>query len=1115
MNAKQRAAVSIAACVGLTWFVQPASSADVTINFDDLPANTVLSNQYSSKGVTFGSYPPNASAGAPWTIESANYAHSGSQFAAMGAGSQSWIAFPGSVDHVSVYVSIYSPTYAGAQSVGLIALDPNGAVVGNVSAQADPDAFGGTPLSLSPTGGAKIAYVRVVTPDIPDCCYVAAAIDDLTFGPVNSTTGPDFAIIPQESSIALPLNAQTNLPITLDRYGGSTGIIHFSYTAPSGLSVSFNPQDPTGGGPVFATFTSATPLAAGASGTVTITASPVPSAGSTPHSVTISYAIQAMVNLVVQGIDVTQGAMNTGALQPTLTGGDYPGMQLIPQSQTPDQVSFNGTPVTNPLGAHNRTVALVYVDAQGAPSSGINGVNVVLHGYSNGQELPSSPLNWADYSPNALADIGGSPFGVPQSERIGSTNVFMFTLPDAWTEGTISLIATVMPPPPSFGGPPNWVACTSLECQTNMSFTLNNVTFQALPYVVIAPLRLAQPSDPTLPSSTDLRKLFKRALQTEPGANQFVVLDYVGTVDPTPEINGDTAAKKNVNNDYEQAIVDWTLPSTSLPPLDIICGVQGTQNGETENSIWDQPAVTSAHCSVNFTRPLTSTAHELGHALGRNHADDSAAAGQKDGSNSTGCGGGGGPWPPDGLGYLQGIGFDYSTSPYTFLASSGTTQFYDKMSYCDTIIPETNRWNSPYGWLHSVQTLLVFGQKTNRGSTAPSGWVGQQGIEGFARRVVPTAEVLLVQALATPDGIRIAQVARTTTPPSLPAEGPFKLTARDASGHVLATTPMRATPFKMDPTSVEVEGTIPAKNAASIEITKDGVVVASRKRNAHAPTVQLVAPAEKAELGDADTNVVRWSATGDSPLKITISYSIDDGKTWRSIYNGSDTGQVTLPNHYFAASDHARVRIDANDGFDTASVMSKSLKAKGSPPTVIIDSPTDGQSYRGEALIHLRGEALDDAPSPLRGKSVTWSIDGNNVGSGLSATAHALSPGEHHVTLTATDKQGRKGSASITIHVAPVVLPFLDLRVPSTILPNATALTFTARSTIPATLVVRDQKYTIGQQPTGITLKTPGNQPIPLALSVTAQGLTHQLAFLVVRKPLHIPPATPHPPLTP
>ena len=226
MNAKQRTAVSVAASLGLTLFVQPGWSADVRINFDDLPSKQGLTNQYSSKGVTFGSFPPNASAGAPWTIQSASYAHSGSQFAAMGSGSQSWIAFPSGVDHVSVYVAIYSPTDFGAQTVVLNAFDPNGTEVGTVSAGADPDTFGSTPLSLAaPAGGEKIAYVSVNTSTIPDCCNVAAAIDDLTFGPVNTVIGADFAIFPQGSSVVLPLNASTNLPITLVLYSGSTGEI--------------------------------------------------------------------------------------------------------------------------------------------------------------------------------------------------------------------------------------------------------------------------------------------------------------------------------------------------------------------------------------------------------------------------------------------------------------------------------------------------------------------------------------------------------------------------------------------------------------------------------------------------------------------------------------------------------------------------------------------------------------------------------------------------------------------------------------------------------------------------------------------------------------------------
>ena len=73
-------------------------------------------------------------------------------------------------------------------------------------------------------------------------------------------------------------------------------------------------------------------------------------------------------------------------------------------------------------------------------------------------------------------------------------------------------------------------------------------------------------------------------------------------------------------------------------------------------------------------RPLTSASHEVMHQFGLVHA-------------SAACGGGGESWPPDQLGYLDGIGVNTTTEPYQFIAA-GSPDFpsyphaYDLMSYC-------------------------------------------------------------------------------------------------------------------------------------------------------------------------------------------------------------------------------------------------------------------------------------------------------------------------------------------------------------------------------------------------------------------------------------------------
>ena len=85
------------------------------------------------------------------------------------------------------------------------------------------------------------------------------------------------------------------------------------------------------------------------------------------------------------------------------------------------------------------------------------------------------------------------------------------------------------------------------------------------------------------------------------------------------------------------------------------------------------------------------------------------------------------------------------------------------------------------------------------------------------------------------------------------------------------------------------------------------------------------------------------------------------------------------------------------------------------PPTVTITSPADGTTFTQGDQITFRGSATDPENGAL---CLVWtsSIDGQ-IGTGESFTKSDLLVGTHTITLTATDSQGAKGTASVTITV--------------------------------------------------------------------------------------------------
>jgi hypothetical protein len=546
--------------------------------------------------------------------------------------------------------------------------------------------------------------------------------------------------------------------------------------------------------------------------------------------------------------------------------------------------------------------------------------------------------------------------------------------------------------------------------------------------------------------------------------------------------------------------------------------------GSIYNEPFNHPAqgsqATQAATLVMAQRPLTSVGHETGHALGRNHSD----VGHNSKSDPKPCGGGGGPWPPDGLGYMQGIGLDTSAYPYRILypgLSGEPAHWYDKMSYCTGIYcpsdyvtkgkpcSEPDSWTSPYGWLHTISALWLFGQRTGRGPLLPSPYRGFQGIESAARdRLVsrpPGDPSYLVTATIRTGSTQIDSVIPTDAPPQPPASSQISLVARSSSGQTIASVPMQVTESHDDPGAsyLIVRGSVPQRGVDAVQIVGGGTVLASRTRSARRPTIRILAPSRGAVVGKHRGVVVRWKATGakGSVLEVVVDYSADNGRHWRGIYLGPNHDHVKLPRTYFSRSRRARIRIEVNDGFNQVQAISKRFRSVGAPPVVSILDPARGETIGAEANVYLHGEAFDDALAPLRGRRLRWSVDGAPLGVGGTISASALPPGTDRITLRAVDAHGRSSSASLTIHVKPLNLPFLRLSAPRRLRRHQRRLTLHAAAALPATLAVGRRHYELSAKTRSIKIAVvPGRHPLLLRPSLTASGVRYPIALVIARR---------------
>jgi hypothetical protein len=173
---------------------------------------------------------------------------------------------------------------------------------------------------------------------------------------------------------------------------------------------------------------------------------------------------------------------------------------------------------------------------------------------------------------------------------------------------------------------------------------------------------------------------------------------------------------------------------------------------------------------------------------------------------------------------------------------------------------------------------------------------------------------------------------------------------------------------------------------------------------------------------------------------VTISYlATDDRELDFVIVAWDDPGlpEDTIPatgqsfsgsrSHTYAGPGDYTIEVKAVDssGQLGSAGHQVSVPADNVPPTATITSPATGSTYTSGQRIEFRGSASDPEDGVLGGAALVWSSDRDGAfGTGATLDYNGLSVGTHGINLTATDSEGLRGTAQITVTVNAVpVLP--------------------------------------------------------------------------------------------
>ena len=738
----------------------------------------------------------------------------------------------------------------------------------------------------------------------------------------------------------------------------------------------------------------------------------------------------------IQGIEVTQGTQ-------------FPGVQETNQAGGFPTVNYNGVK----LAQGGVTFARVFVDTRAD-------IVPTLKGYSGGRELGTirpSALIWRS------VETGSASAGAKQQSWNGG---YQFELPASWVRSRLRLTAHID------GGS---VKCDVPACR---DASLDGIVFTPVRPIKVRFVALLDDKQYPPKARAAVLRAFQLVPQDRTNAIQIPQF-YAGALEVGDLKSGSSTkctfwwfcefrTREDANSATLERLQDWdeANPPKNRADIDLTIGISGDPDIGLSNAASVFPwhggsqlcsiggigsaflctrpviAVSEATSTPNTSgRPLTNLGHELFHALGRPHA-------------SKACGGGGGglnlmgeDWPPDQKGYLNGVGFDYGegmdrtglntpwlsnfmpmyrvvpqevSTGYTAHADVGqTTKTFDLMSYCGGAgSGDRNFWLSPHNWDGTLERLST--GRAVRALTARAA-----GIRAFSAASGRRMEVNAVQTGEHTTLTTMEEVSGRTAVVADPGAVPH-VVFRDAAGAKVSDTPMEALRTHVDSagavplTMLRALTPMPPSGVRSVSIEQDGQPVSTRERSRNAPTVRFLAPRSGGRFAKGKRFTVRWKAADrdGGALFATLDYAAD-GRRFRTIWSGPDSGRATLDSSMLGAGRRARFRLTMDDGFNRGTARSKRFRVSPRAPLVVIDDVPPKRRVGAAQTFTLRGGATQPGGTAVDPSRLRWYLGKRRIGRGASVSVTAPAKGRMKLRLVARGSTGPAGTRRLTLTVVP------------------------------------------------------------------------------------------------